>query len=202
MQRITRIVRSLWAVPALLALAAALLFTLPVLAQSAGLLLGRGTIASGSGSLGDPANGYTLAGTVGQPAAQAGITSGSYTLHSGLWEPQQTADVEDIVPLTEVAISGPDTATIGTSISFTVTGLPADATLPMTCTWVASGKDPITRTLTSLTDSIAYDWTIPGTKTITVTTLDAGGTPVTATHTLIVQQATTEHDIYLPHVTR
>ncbi|MCK4314195.1 MAG: hypothetical protein KAX24_00350, partial [Anaerolineae bacterium] len=101
--------------------------------------------------------------------------------------------------LTSVDIAGLVTGTIGTAHTFTATVSPPTATLPITYAWQATGPTPVTHTAYSLSDTVAFTWTIAGTQTVTVTTANCGSSDV-ATHTIAIrpQQPT----IYLPVVLR
>ena len=101
--------------------------------------------------------------------------------------------------LTGVTITGPTTGISGTAHTFTATVPSPTSTLPITYAWQATGPTPVTHTAYSLSDTVAFTWTIAGTQTVTVTTANCGSSDV-ATHTIAIrpQQPT----IYLPVVLR
>jgi len=104
---------------------------------------------------------------------------------------------EVITPLNNVTISGPVEGAVDVSYSFTATVSPADATLPVTYTWEASGYGPLTRTNTT-GDSLSFAWPLSGLKTIIVTAHN-GGAPVSDTHTIAITATDSGGpQIYLP----
>jgi hypothetical protein len=86
----------------------------------------------------------------------------------------------------EVEITGDDRGYIGESMVFTATVRPIDATLPITYTWEATGFDPIVH-VGDTTDEVELTWDMAGSKAITVTASNDGGTVVDTTlvHVLI-----------------
>ena len=74
------------------------------------------------------------------------------------------------------------------------------ATQPITYLWEATGQAAETHTGGGLSDSVAFTWNMTGTKTITVTATNAGGS-VTDTHPVVVSDASGK-TIYLPLVIR
>jgi len=99
-----------------------------------------------------------------------------------------------------VTISGADTAYLGLSVAFTAHTNPADATLPLTYTWQATGQAPVVHT-GGLVDTVQFTWDEPGEQQITVTVTSAYGGPVATTHTVLVQ-AMEIKKLYLPLVVR
>jgi uncharacterized repeat protein (TIGR01451 family) len=83
-------------------------------------------------------------------------------------------------PLDDVGIDGPSTGYTDTQYTFTAVITPADATEPVTYTWSpapASGQD---------TSSAQYQWSTPGTYTITLTAENCGNS-ASATHQVVIQ---------------
>jgi pimeloyl-ACP methyl ester carboxylesterase len=89
------------------------------------------------------------------------------------------------VPPTSVAISGPTTGIPQTGYTFTATVSPISATVPITYLWEATGQSPVTNT-SNLTNTIAFTWTTPGPKAITVTATNAAGA-VSGSYTITIQ---------------
>ncbi|HNT54509.1 MAG TPA: PKD domain-containing protein, partial [Anaerolineaceae bacterium] len=85
---------------------------------------------------------------------------------------------------------------LGLSVAFTAQTSPADATLPLTYTWQASGQDPVTHP-GGLVDTVQFTWTEPGEQQITVTVTSAYGGPVTSTLIVLVLPAEIKN-IFLP----
>ena len=81
-----------------------------------------------------------------------------------------------------VDLTGAEQGYPGESLPFTATVSPAEATLPITYTWEATGFAP-TQHVGNTVDTINYGWEELGTKTITVTASNAGGS-VSDTHTI------------------
>ena len=92
------------------------------------------------------------------------------------------------------AEGGMSTFYMDTLYSFVAIPSPLNATQPITYTW-----SPIP--YNEQGNSVAiYQWSAPGTYTITLTTQDCGGIPVTTQKVVTVQTA--QHRIYLPLVLR
>ncbi len=77
-------------------------------------------------------------------------------------------------PLTGLTLGGPTTGFVETEYTYTATPVPANATLPITYTWEADGQVAVSGQQSAIT----YTWTTPGTKAITVTAQNCGGTIV------------------------
>ncbi|MBU1746364.1 MAG: NPCBM/NEW2 domain-containing protein, partial [Chloroflexi bacterium] len=97
---------------------------------------------------------------------------------------------DDATPLTGVAISGPTTGVVNTVYPFTATASPIAATTPITYVWQTAGQSLLTHT-GGLSDTVDWTWSLPGTKSITVTATNAGGT-VTSTHVITVGELAPE----------
>ncbi len=82
----------------------------------------------------------------------------------------------------DVGISGAADGSAGVSIPFTATVSPSEATIPVTYTWEAT-EQPTVVHMADTVDEIDFTWDDIGTKTITVTASNAGGS-VTDTHTI------------------
>jgi hypothetical protein len=76
-----------------------------------------------------------------------------------------------------VEIAGVNQGYIGESIPFTATVSPIDSTTPITYTWEATGLPPLTHT-GEIVDRVDFSWEETGTKAITVTASNDGGTVV------------------------
>jgi hypothetical protein len=103
------------------------------------------------------------------------------------------------VSISEVSIEGPTTGQTASSYVFTATVSPGTATTPITYTWEATDKTRDVHTGRGIEDTMSFTWAISGTKRITVTASNAGGSDV-ATHTITIEEG--EYDIYLPLVAR
>jgi hypothetical protein len=86
-------------------------------------------------------------------------------------------------PLQAVTLAGPESGLIGANHVFTATAGPVTATQPITYHWQAMGQEPLTST-TGLTDTQTFNWTITGTKGVTVTAVNDAGLLVTDAHTI------------------
>jgi hypothetical protein len=89
-----------------------------------------------------------------------------------------------LVPPEEVAIGGPTAGSAGSALAFTATISPANASVPLTYVWQATGKAPITH-MGGRSDAVSLSWDTAGTKVITLTAWNAGGV-VSDTHTVEV----------------
>ena len=105
----------------------------------------------------------------------------------GEW-PDVGAD-EYVAPVapTGIIIGGPTEGIVGESYVFTATVSPPTATLPISYTWVPTPESG------QGTNVAAYSWTMPGTKTVTITVENFGGS-VPATHDILIA----DYKIYLP----
>jgi hypothetical protein len=104
---------------------------------------------------------------------------------------------------TGVSITGPTTAITGTAYTFTATVSPPTTTLPINYTWQATEQTPVTHTVHSLSDTVAFTWTVAGSQIVTVTAVNCGGSDV-ATTTVTTESGSPEPDsyIYLPLIMR
>jgi len=100
------------------------------------------------------------------------------------------------IPPDVVTISGPNEAVPGKLTYFTATVEPISTTLPLTYTWQSDGQIPISHT-SRLTDTIAFNWEIPGTYAITVTASNMAGS-VMDTHVITITKPINK--TYLPLV--
>lgn len=94
--------------------------------------------------------------------------------------PRLTIAYEPIpcTPVTGASISGPSEGLIDTSYEFSANVTPVDASTPLTYTWEATDHAGTQDTSTGV-----FSWDTPGTKTVTLTVENCGGTVVT-THTV------------------
>ncbi|NIO70804.1 MAG: hypothetical protein GTN71_17665, partial [Anaerolineae bacterium] len=104
---------------------------------------------------------------------------------------------------TGVSITGPTTAITGIAYTFTATVSPPMTTLPINYTWQATEQTPVTHTVHSLSDTVAFTWTVAGSQIVTVTAVNCGGSDV-ATTTVTTDSGSPEPDsyIYLPLIMR
>ncbi len=157
---------------------------------------GAGTITHTNDLTGDPlyadAANFNYHLTAGSAARDAALASGVASDLDGQTRPNPDTNLPDlgadeyyVTPPSAVTISGPDTAYLGLSATFTAHTSPADTTLPLTYTWQATGQSPVTHT-GGLVDTVQFTWAEPGEKQITVTVTSAHGGPVTTIHTVMV----------------
>jgi len=102
-----------------------------------------------------------------------------------------------------VSLGGPVTGTAYSNITFNATVSPGSATTPITYTWQATDKSPVTHTGGGTSDTINFIWGMTGTKAITVTATNAHGS-ATNSRTITIDPSTIvfDHWIYLPTVMR
>ncbi len=83
----------------------------------------------------------------------------------------------DYSPPTGLEISGPAKGAINTDYQFAVTTTPVTVTRPITYEWQTTGQSPVRHeNVDSRNDTVTFNWDTPGTKTITATATNAGGT--------------------------
>ena len=107
---------------------------------------------------------------------------------------------EPATPQTKVILTGPASGLTNTPYTFTATISPTTASVPITYTFEASdGLGPTSEQLahTNPIDWPNVEWTVPGTKTVTVTAQNADGTYID-THIIEIDSGT----IFLPLVIR
>jgi len=172
---------------------------------------GAGTITHTNDLTGDPlyadAANFNYHLTAGSAARDAALASSVVSDLDGQTRPNPDTSLPDlgadefyVTPPFAVTISGADTAYLGLSVAFTAHTNPADATLPLTYTWQATGQAPVVHT-GGLVDTVQFTWDEPGEQQITVTVTSAYGGPVATTHTVLVQ-AMEIKKLYLPLVVR
>jgi hypothetical protein len=91
------------------------------------------------------------------------------------------------VAMQQVEISGAMQGNAGESLPFSATVSPENATTPITYTWEATGIPPVEH-VGGTTDNIELAWEEVGTKAITLTASNAGGS-VVDTHLVEIQNA-------------
>ena len=114
---------------------------------------------------------------------------------------QRVVAISDALPAeppTDLTVEGPGIAEVGTTYPFTAAVSPADATLPLTYTWQATDQPAVSHARSATTDTVAFTWTVSGTKRITVTAANKGGA-VTRTKTVLIDPP---HHVHLPLVMR
>jgi len=89
------------------------------------------------------------------------------------------------VEISGVDLAGPAQAYVEDSVMLTATVSPVNASQPVTYAWQASGQEPITRTGTTQ-DVITFQWSEPGTRTITVT-VDNGAAHFSDVHSVVIK---------------
>jgi hypothetical protein len=80
------------------------------------------------------------------------------------------------IPPLDVMIQGPTTAQMGVASSFTAVVTPTTVIQPLTYVWQATDQRPITHTVTTITDTVAFTWAGPGYKTVSVQVSNEVGT--------------------------
>lgn len=98
---------------------------------------------------------------------------------------RQLAPIINSIQSVSVSISGPTSGMLNTSYMFTSTVTPVTTTVPMAHVWRADEQAPVTL-ISGLTSTVAYTWTTPGVKAITVTVSDAAGSLVAAHHSIVI----------------
>lgn len=102
----------------------------------------------------------------------------------------------------DVAASGPPTGKTERLYTFNAALAPDTVGLPITYTWAATDKVPITHANSYLTyDGVTFSWDAPGTKAITVTA-SIGGAQMLARHTIEITGAVPDKHVYLPLMLR
>jgi hypothetical protein len=91
---------------------------------------------------------------------------------------------EYAVPLSSISLAGPADGVVQNSYTFTATGSPITATLPITYEWQATGQMQITHS-DGITDTFVFSWEHPGTQVVTVTATNPLGS-VSDTHVITV----------------
>lgn len=114
----------------------------------------------------------------GERAASVSITSddpkeGVYTFF---------VEGQGVRPLADLTLNGPDTGLIQTSHAFVAEAAPADVTLPLTYTWLATGQPSLVH-VGGLSDAVSFAWGTAGAQQITVTAENAGNA-ITRSHSL------------------
>ncbi|MCL5996684.1 MAG: PQQ-dependent sugar dehydrogenase, partial [Chloroflexi bacterium] len=111
-----------------------------------------------------------------------------------------TSTVTGVTPtnLTSVSVTGPASSVTVLPYTFSATANPVSTTLPLTYTWQADDHTVVTHT-GGLSDSVTLDWAVSGTKVITVTATNAGGSMVEDTHTIVIAEA---QKYYFPLILR
>jgi hypothetical protein len=93
-----------------------------------------------------------------------------------------------------IGLTGPGAGWVGEDYTFTATIQPSRATTPIAYTWQATGLPPVTQEGGTV-ETVVFNWTTPGTKTVTVTASNPGSS-VSQSVIIDVSPRTT----YLPFV--
>ena len=91
------------------------------------------------------------------------------------------------VTVEAVSIEGLTEGVVEKEYTFTATASPANAALPVTFTWQATGQATVTHIVTDTSDTISFIWPTTGPKTINVTATNVEKT-VFATHLITLSQ--------------
>jgi hypothetical protein len=102
------------------------------------------------------------------------------------------------IPPSSVVLSGPTSGVISATYTFTATTSPITATTPLTYTWQATDHPPVIHS-NNLSDTVDFNWTTAGLKTITVT-VNNGAAQVTNTHIISITAGSELHAAFLPLV--
>jgi hypothetical protein len=101
-----------------------------------------------------------------------------------------------------VTITGPTTGSVDTEYVFNILVSPATTTLPLDFTVSATDKNPSGGSINNVAATYTVSWSTPGTKTITVTAENEGGS-VTNTYTIVIsEEVSSGTTVYLPLITR
>jgi hypothetical protein len=109
--------------------------------------------------------------------------------------------IDVYVPPSGVIVNGASTGYIDTPYVFTADVSPPTATLPITYHWRATDQLDVVTSTSTVDHLVSFTWDEPGSKSITVTVTNAGGT-VTTTHVIIVYIPLNSVDISGPVVGR
>ncbi|MBN1260883.1 MAG: hypothetical protein JXB35_09405, partial [Anaerolineae bacterium] len=88
-------------------------------------------------------------------------------------------------PLAGLSVQGATSGVAGAPLGFAGVVTPFNVALPVTYTWRATAQLPVTQSGGSAV-TVAFTWQLAGTKTVTVTAVNACGTVVAATHQVAV----------------
>lgn len=111
-----------------------------------------------------------------------------------------THEINIVVPVERVSITGTTSGNVNIPYTFTATVDSATAIVPITYVWEKTeqnGVVVVTHTNGGLSDTVSFTWNITGTQTITVTATNAEGT-ATDTHEINIER----FKIYLPIIMR
>jgi hypothetical protein len=100
-----------------------------------------------------------------------------------------------------VDMNGPAQGDTNHAYTFNADVTPAVLSFPVTYTWQATDQTNVVHPGQSTTDSAAFTWTTPGTKTITATAAIAGAT-AQSVHTIAIEGIVLDQFIFLPLVQR
>ncbi len=90
------------------------------------------------------------------------------------------------VDVADAVLHGPTTARTGETCAFTAIISPTTATQPVTYVWQATDQQPITHTVNSISDTVAFAWNGPGAKSVTLHVSNQGGALITYSGRIII----------------
>jgi hypothetical protein len=118
----------------------------------------------------------------------------------GIWRVNPSAGT---VALTSATLTGPTTGFTDTLYTFNVSVTPANATPPITYTWMATNQSPVApRDKHTPTDSYGFTWNVTGTQRITVTAENISGTVTSNVHLITIAERGAQQFVYLPLIVR
>jgi hypothetical protein len=97
----------------------------------------------------------------------------------------------------DLAVTGPANGSTGQPYTFNAAVAPANASLPVTYTWQATGQSTVVHPNIYGADSQSYTWTMGGMKTLTVSAA-VNGTTITSDHRIDIDEPELDHFIFLP----
>ncbi len=190
----------------------------PNVVTSGPLIIGAGQVVSMTGNLvwsgyaGQPIN-YTWAATEQVTTTHPGLTTtdeitftwvapGEKRITLTATDGDASASATRAALVYNVTASGSTQGNTNHTYTFNAAIAPEITTFPITYTWEATDKAPIVHAnLYQTTDSVALAWSMPGTKTITVTAAMAGATTHDV-HEIVIKGLVLDEHVFLPLVLR
>jgi hypothetical protein len=147
------------------------------------------------------ANVSNIKDTVNFTWNSAGLKTVNVSVNNGQNPPvSHSFDILIKTPPATVNLSGPSTGAPSTSYTFTA-NTTSGPTLPLTYTWKATDKAPVTHSA-NLSDVVAFTWATPGIKVITVTVTNGAGAPVQDTTQIQILAPGVSLPFYLPLIVK